>query len=652
MKKIFMFVVALAAVLALCTVSVFAAEASVDGNECATIADAFKMAENGSTITLNADVDATSLLSVKSGISLTLDLNGHTITAVEGRYFIISIENGASLTVNDATNVGGIVNNNVQGYALHNLGTLVVNGGRFVGDYALYNGSYTSNTANATLNGGTFSANDNAFYSIANCSNLTISGATVNGWLSTSANFVMTSGSVENLYAGTPDAEVASGTATAINGGTVSALIFTEENTVTVENATIISSDAVATVNGKCYTSLQAALNAAKNGETVKLLGNIELDGSISVPASTNAVLDLAGYTISQSVECTASYQMILNNGTLLITDSIGGGKISFTDTGVGDSSAGWGSYTITNRGTLVVENVTVENLSAQNVAGQAFKHTSLAIFQYSGSCTINSGTISTPSYRSLRLWKGDVTINGGTFIGQVWVHCVDSSAELTINGGTFGPSWNDGSSVFVNNTNNDVKYDVAFSITDGTFNTKVGCSDSAALADSITGGTFSASAIAAMGTGSVLFAYQPSMNENGTYSVVPSLSDAFTFLGYSVNTEKTAISAGYKVDHEIIAIYCEQNQIESFNFGCAFGIDSIVESTAISFTGYSEYSSFSVKIRNIDPSNPSHINAQLAMAMYVDLGQGKQYVVEVDNAIAFVGANEVPTVTFGSYIG
>ena len=146
---------------------------------------------------------------------------------------------------------------------------------------------------------------------------------------------------------------------------------------------------------------------------------------------------------------------MIANNGSLTICDSATGGKISFTDTGAGDAAANWGVYTIRNSGTLVVESGTIENLSAQNQAGQAFAHTTLAIFQYSGSTTINGGNIINNDYRSVRLWKGDMTINGGTFEGQVWVHCVDNSASLTITGGSFAPATRgkDGSSVFVNNS-------------------------------------------------------------------------------------------------------------------------------------------------------------------------------------------------------
>ena len=256
---------------------------------------------------------------------------------------------------------------------------------------------------------------------------------------------------------------------------------------VTYENvtgaATLIgggydSAKAVAAKIGDTYyTTLEDAL-AAESNEVVELLV------PYVVAKGETVTLDLNGKTISQEKECTASYEMINNKGNLTIT---GNGKLSFKDTSAGDPNFGWGSYTVRNEGTLVVENGTIEHLGAQAFG----KHCIMALYQYCGSTTINGGTISTPNYRSARLWKGDLTINGGTFDGQVWVQAVDNTAKLTINGGTFEPNGDDASAVFV--TNN--QYDVQFAVTDGTFNGKVGCSDATKLAGAITGGKFSEAA-------------------------------------------------------------------------------------------------------------------------------------------------------------
>lgn len=246
----------------------------------------------------------------------------------------------------------------------------------------------------------------------------------------------------------------------------------------------------VAKIGDVPYATLAEAVSAAENGATITVQSDVTLDATLVVPAGKTITLDLNGKTISQEKFCSASYEMILNKGNLTIT---GNGKLSFKDTSAGDSSFGWGSYTLRNEGTLVVENGTIEHLGEQTFA----THMICAIFQYSGSTTINGGTISTPNYRSVRLWKGDMTINGGTFEGQVWVQSVDDSAVLTVNGGTFAPRGRDGSSVFVGNvTAGGVHHTAGFSVTGGIFTTKIGCSDAAKLeGDLITGGNFSETA-------------------------------------------------------------------------------------------------------------------------------------------------------------
>ena len=246
--------------------------------------------------------------------------------------------------------------------------------------------------------------------------------------------------------------------------------------------------------------SLQEIINNSEEGKSVNITLGDDIDlgalaGILStraekqygleVPAGKSVVLDLNGCTISQTKECTANYSMIVNKGNLTITDNsvAKNGTISFKDTGAGDPNFGWGSYTLRNEGTLVVENGTIKHLGEQEA------HMICAIFQYSGSSIINGGTISTPAYRSARLWNGDMTINDGNFEGQLWLQAVkNDAANLTINGGTFAPCGNDSSSVFVTNS----QYNVAFAVTGGYFTTKIGMSNPFGC---ITGGTFTTAA-------------------------------------------------------------------------------------------------------------------------------------------------------------
>ena len=269
--------------------------------------------------------------------------------------------------------------------------------------------------------------------------------------------------------------------------------------------------------NAEHFTDYVAELKAAFAGElelvnnTYTLEADVTLSETLTLAADKSLVLNLNGKTISQVKKCTGNYNMILNKGNLTIT---GNGKISFNDTGAGDPSFGWGSYTLRNEGTLVIENGTIEHLGKQNPGnGQPNVHMYCAIFQYSGTSTINGGTISTPTYRSARLWNGEMTINGGNFEGQLWLQAVSDNAKLTINGGRFAPRGNDGSSVFVSNSGKSVEC----AISGGYFEAKVGMSEPFAC---ITGGEFTTAAKEATAVELIPNNYSFTELENGNWTV------------------------------------------------------------------------------------------------------------------------------------
>ena len=230
---------------------------------------------------------------------------------------------------------------------------------------------------------------------------------------------------------------------------------------------------AQAKIGDTYYATLAAALDAAKNGDTIVLLTPVVVNKGETLTIDKKVTITYTSGIINEA--------MFTNKGTL----TIDGATIIYTYTGEGDATFSKGNYTIRNEGTLIVNSGEVTNASAQET------HCNQAIFQYSGSTTINDGTISTPAYRSVRLWKGTMTINGGTFEGQVWVQAVDGTSELTINGGKFAPKGNDASSVFVTNSD----YDVTFVVKGGTFDGKIGCSNATKLAGSIKGGKFTETA-------------------------------------------------------------------------------------------------------------------------------------------------------------
>ena len=200
------------------------------------------------------------------------------------------------------------------------------------------------------------------------------------------------------------------------------------------------------------FKTVQAALEKAGSGDTVKLLGDVTLgaDESIIVSAGKNFTLDLNGFTISQEKKQTEGHSLLTNKGKLTIVDSsaAGTGKITYEDTGGGGNYV---SNTITNQGTLTVESGTIENTCSTNTPHNGFPY---AIDNHSGSSpaslTITGGTVDCKAYSAIRLFcnstanTNSATISGGTIRGcveyQQPIGANDKAlGSLTITGGNFG---------------------------------------------------------------------------------------------------------------------------------------------------------------------------------------------------------------------
>lgn len=266
--------------------------------------------------------------------------------------------------------------------------------------------------------------------------------------------------------------------------------------------------DKMATIDN--VDELRAAL--AEQDAAFELGADIVLTEGIVIAANQNVTIDLAGYTLSQTKECAGtSYSMIsIEGGSLTVKDTVGTGKISFTDTSADDMSSGWASYTIHNNGgVLVVDGGIVEHVGIRTANADN------AIFQYAGSTTVNGGVIVAEHSRSLRQWQGDVTINGGSFLGQVWVHA-QGDCDFTVTGGSFRPGakGNDSSSIYV--TQNGKNVNVA--VSGGTLATKLGMSTAVKC---VTGGTFGVAPTAYLAAG------YKAIETDGVYVVKRVLTDA-----------------------------------------------------------------------------------------------------------------------------
>ena len=210
---------------------------------------------------------------------------------------------------------------------------------------------------------------------------------------------------------------------------------------------------------------LQAAIDNSEPGtETnIKLEGNIDLGalaGLVStkagaptygllIPTSKALVLDLNGCTLSQTVEQTGAYSMILNKGTLTIDDSKGNGKISYTDSKEYAADNGYVSNTITNNGTLIIKGGIIENNSEDNVAQNGYPYAIDSMADNGGNdvvTNIEGGTIkSNYSPLGVRPNSADkkvvANITGGNIKGRIDFQMLSTTpvfGELNISGGSF----------------------------------------------------------------------------------------------------------------------------------------------------------------------------------------------------------------------
>lgn len=248
----------------------------------------------------------------------------------------------------------------------------------------------------------------------------------------------------------------------------------TFEGQVTGNDATVDESvtEAVAKIGDTPYESVQEAINAATEGQTVQLVANVT--ESITVDKNDSITLDLNGNTLTNE----NNKHTITNNGALTVIDSVGGGVVDNVSHGkaalatsegstttlnggifkrsqeagtldyaTGSSNANGNSYyTILNQGELTINDGTAVELLLAD--GTPAGHSSIidnGWFSgspneegYNAKLTINGGTINGGKYVKNDSY-GVLEVNGGKLINGANTSILNWN-EATINGGTFDP--------------------------------------------------------------------------------------------------------------------------------------------------------------------------------------------------------------------
>ena len=174
-------------------------------------------------------------------------------------------------------------------------------------------------------------------------------------------------------------------------------------------------SGSVAQVGFKAFNTLQAAIDAAQDGQTVTLLADATED--VTIAAGKNVTLDLGGKTLTNT-----------NAGKATLTIA----KDATATVKNGNVIGGTSHYTIQNNGTATLEDVTA-------TAG----NTGSSMIDNYGALTITSGTynggldtVKNEPNAKLTITGGTFTLTKGTSSGFTGV--VFNYGDLTISGGEF----------------------------------------------------------------------------------------------------------------------------------------------------------------------------------------------------------------------
>lgn len=161
--------------------------AQVDGTDYATLAEAIAAAD-GKTLTLLKDVNGQ--IVIPEGKTVTLDLNGCTVTAPSGRYD--AVINQGTLTVTDSKKTGEIISKGNGGIGIGAGSNTTIEYAKVTGQEGAIGGDKTVVGATLTINNGVFTGLDNAVVIFngtkrdGDANEITINGGTFNGKIQTS----------------------------------------------------------------------------------------------------------------------------------------------------------------------------------------------------------------------------------------------------------------------------------------------------------------------------------------------------------------------------------------------------------------------------------------------------------------------------------
>ena len=320
--------------------------AKVGSKKYETLADAIRLAAKGKTITLLADVEQNTQLSINK--SITLDLNGKTIKNTvdiwgKNANAILSITNGAKVTI---TGNGTIDAKENDCYTINVVkGDLTIENGTFYGNVSVVQ----VQEGTLSVKGGTFDLHqkwegsskylfnciDNAY--VDGSANVAISGGTFVGFDPNVSPEQKVDGKAPSFAA--PGAGITKnedGSFTAVDGMTAQ-ILDKDGNSV------------------KAYRTLAEAVAAAQDGQTVRLLANVTLDAQIATGKAIT--IDLNKMTVTGSF--VTNGEVTIQNGTIDVPDgetNYAYGKLTLADVDITGKAASSSLLSVNYNGNVTID--------------------------------------------------------------------------------------------------------------------------------------------------------------------------------------------------------------------------------------------------------------------------------------------------------
>ena len=418
----------------------FGAVAMIAGVRYPTIQDAFKAATSGCTITLIDNVtiaDAWDCRYTGSKFTLPVTINGNgkkiTFTgAVDDKNWntIFRFEDEATvrdvtIDVSAATGVQRVITSKLD-ITVDNvtiIGSDTTKYGVIFGEGA---GDAISGVV-ATVTGSTF---ENCAKGVADNQNaqdaksVTITGSTFKDSdvsISASESVTFTSNTMADGYVNITSYSAENNLNVVAKGNTLAGNGANDYNALnaggTVQQEGFLTP--VLAIGSKKYFTLQEAVNAAKEGDTLTLLDDISLAETLTIPAGKALTFELNGKTVSGTHGAEYAMIHVQNGANLTVNDSVGTGKITCAAGGNNTGAAIWvEGALVQNAGTIEVTGTWNLGFAVDlrpNAWGTA--HTVPASFVMNGGKVVSSDTAvrvasnSSDSYTEMGV---NFTMNGG----------------------------------------------------------------------------------------------------------------------------------------------------------------------------------------------------------------------------------------------